>query len=256
MLKAPVRERPAEQHRTSSLEQAVAVFVEMRPRLFGIAHRMLLSTAEAEDIVQETWLRWQSTERSTIDNPPAFLTLVTTRLSINALQSARVRRETRIGPWVPEPIDPGADPATGAERNDALESALSLLLEKLTPAQLAAYVLREAFGYPYEQIAEIIRLSPANVRQLVSRARRHLRTDRCEPIDTGEHRILLSTFRAAQEGDVAALEDLFAADAVSSPDGKGTCGPAGLPHTGIGRWHGSSRRPCGPAKRRPEPAHA
>ncbi|WP_395966761.1 sigma-70 family RNA polymerase sigma factor [Actinomadura sp. 6N118] len=247
----------AGQDQTSPLEQAAAIFVEMRPRLFGIAHRMLLSTVEAEDIVQEAWMRWQNTERSTIDNPAAFLTLITTRLSINALQSARIRRETSIGPWVPEPIDLSADPADGAERGEALELALLLLLEKLTPAQLAAYVLREAFLYPYGQIAEIIQLTPANVRQLVSRARRHLKTNRCGSIDTGEHRILVSTFRAAQEGNVAALEDLFAADVVSSSDGKGTCTAARLPLVDINRWRGSSRRTCGPfAERRPEPAHA
>ncbi|MFB4315019.1 sigma-70 family RNA polymerase sigma factor [Actinomadura sp. 21ATH] len=206
---------PEPRDQTSSLDRAAAVFVEVRPRLFGIAYRMLASSAEAEDIVQETWLRWQNTERSAIANPAAFLTLITTRLSINAARSARARRETYIGPWLPEPIDTAADPAAGAERGEAVEFALLLLLERLTPAQRAAYILREAFVYPYEQIAEIIQLSPANVRQLVSRARKHLNTERREPIDAVEHRRLLATFLdAAQEGNVTALEDLFAADVV------------------------------------------
>lgn len=209
-----------------SLDLAAAMFLDVRPRLFGIAYRMLASAAEAEDIVQETWLRWQNTERSAIANPAAFLTMITTRLSINAAQSARVRRETSIGPWLPEPIDTGNDPALEAEQEEALESALLLLMEKLTPAQRAAYVLREAFVYPYEQIAEIIQLSPANVRQLVSRARKHLNTTRRESIDTDEHRRLLSTFLDAAKGNVRALEDLFAAEAITT-----STRPSCLAHT-------------------------
>ncbi|TMR96271.1 sigma-70 family RNA polymerase sigma factor [Nonomuraea basaltis] len=239
------------QDQTSSLDQAAATFVEVRPRLFGIAYRMLASSTEAEDIVQETWLRWQNTERSAIANPAAFLTLITTRLSINVAQSARARRETYIGPWLPEPIDTSADPAAGAERGEALELALLLLLEKLTPAQRAAYILREAFVYPYEQIAEIIQLSPANVRQLVSRARKHLNTTRRESIDTDEHRRLLSAFLdAAQEGNVTALEDLFAADVVSPSDGNGSRG-ALLPLSGI-NWTppGGPGVPCPGVPRR------
>ncbi len=221
---------------TTSLDQAASTFVEVRPRLFGIAYRMLGGVAEAEDIVQETWLRWQNTERSVIADPAAFLALITTRLSINAAQSARARRETYIGPWLPEPVDTSADPALGAERGEALELALLLLLEKLTPAQRAAYILREAFVYPYEQIAEIIQMSPANVRQLVSRARKHLNTARRGSIDTGEHRRLLTAFLdAAQAGNVRALEDLFAADVVSSSDGNGIRGAARFPLTGTAR---------------------
>ncbi|MFV2179522.1 sigma-70 family RNA polymerase sigma factor [Actinomadura sp. LOL_016] len=206
---------------TGSLDQAATDFAAVRPRLFGIAYRMLASPAEAEDIVQETWLRWQNVDRAAVVNPAAFLALTATRLSINAARSARVRRETcHIGPWLAEPVDTGADPAAGAERGEALGHALLLLLEKLTPAQRAAYVLREAFVYPYEEIAEIIRLSPANVRQLVSRARKRLHTARRGAIDTGEHRRLLSTFLdAAQEGNVTALEDLFAADVLSASGG-------------------------------------
>ena len=200
--------RPAD-----ALEQAVSAFVEVRPRLFGIAYRMLGSAAEAEDVLQETWLRWQNTDRSNITNPSAFLALITTRLSINVAQSARSRRETYIGPWLPEPVDTSADPALGAERAEALEFACLLLLERLTPIERAAYVLREAFLYPYEQIADILQVSPVNARQLVSRARKHLNTVRREPVDKVEHRRLLASFLvAAQTGNVAALEDLFAAD--------------------------------------------
>ncbi|MEU6998720.1 RNA polymerase sigma-70 factor [Nonomuraea sp. NPDC046570] len=219
-----------------ALEQAAYAFIELRPRLFGIAYRMLGSAAEAEDIVQEVWLRWQDTDRATIENPPAFLALITTRLAINFAQSARVRREAYVGPWLPEPVDTSIDPAVGAERGEALELALLLLLERLTPTERAAYVLREAFSYPYPQIAEILQLSPVNVRQLVSRARKHLTAVRREPIDKVEHRRLLKAFLdAAQRGNIAALENLFAADVVSSSDGGGLRGAARFPVRGGNR---------------------
>ncbi|WP_184717809.1 RNA polymerase sigma-70 factor [Streptosporangium saharense] len=216
-----------------SLEQVASAFVEMRPRLFGIAYRMLGSVTEAEDILQEVWLRWQKTDRETIENPPAFLALITTRLAINVIQSARSRRESYIGPWLPEPVDTSLDPTLGAERGEALELAFLLLLERLTPTERAAYVLREAFVYPYPQIAEILQLSPVNVRQLVSRARKHLTAARRESIDRSEHRRLLKVFlTAAETGNIAALEDLFAADVVSSSDGGGMRGSARFPILG------------------------
>ncbi|MEU1883019.1 RNA polymerase sigma-70 factor [Streptosporangium sp. NPDC020072] len=219
--------------RTESLEQVASAFVELRPRLFGIAYRMLGSVTEAEDILQEVWMRWQNTDRATVENPSAFLALITTRLSINVIQSARSRREAYIGPWLPEPVDTSLDPTLGAERGEALEFAFLLLLERLTPTERAAYVLREAFVYPYPQIAEILQLSQVNVRQLVSRARKRLTAERREPIDKTEHRRLLKVFLAAAEtGNVAALEDLFAADVVSSSDGDGMRGSARFPITG------------------------
>src|SRR5690606_22065762 len=150
---------------------------------------------------------WQTYDRSTVRNPDAFLTTTTTRLAINVAQSARVRRETYIGPWLPEPVDTSADPTLGAERGEALEVALLMLLEKLTPTERAAYVLREAFDYPYEQIAEIIGHTPANVRQLVSRARRHLGEERRAPVAPEAQRRLLTAFvAAAKAGDVAGAD--------------------------------------------------
>ena len=134
-------------------DDGVSVFESVRPRLFGIAYRMLGSAAEAEDIVQDAWLRWQGTDRSAVENPPAFLATATTRLAITFAQSARSRRETYIGPWLPEPVDTSGDPRLGAERAEALEFAVLLLLEKLSPTERAAYVLREAFDYSYDQIA-------------------------------------------------------------------------------------------------------
>lgn len=198
----------------TSLEEAVSVFVHSRPRLFGIAYRMLGSAVEAEDVVQEVWLRWQRTDRASVVSPVAFLTATTTRLAINVAQSARVRRETYIGPWLPEPIDTSGDPQLGAERASALELALLLVMEKLTPTERAAYVLREAFGYSYEKIAEILQLTCVNVRKIVSRARKRLLAEERRSVDMEDHRRLFEAFvSASQTGDVATLEALFTPDA-------------------------------------------
>ena len=129
---------------SDELDDAVAVFSAVRRRLFGIAYRMLGTASEAEDIVQDVWVRWQTYDRSTVRDPAAFLATAATRLSINVLQSAHSRRETYIGPWLPEPVNTADDPALGAERGEALGFAMLLLLEKLTPTERAAYILREA----------------------------------------------------------------------------------------------------------------
>src|SRR3954447_23568907 len=218
------------------LEDATAVFMNLRPRLFGIAYRMLSSATEAEDLVQEVWLRWQRYDRSTVDNPAAFLATTTTRLALNALQSARKRRETYIGPWLPEPVDTGADPYLGAERGEALEFAALLLMEKLTPGERAAYVLREAFDYSYAQIAEILSSSEPAVRQLVSRARKHIASERRAPVTAAEQRELLTAFvAAARSGDLTALERLFTPDVTSLSDGNGRKGVARTPVVGAAR---------------------
>jgi RNA polymerase sigma-70 factor (ECF subfamily) len=154
----------------------------MRPRLFGIAYRMVASVSDAEDLLQEVWLRWQACDRAAVRNPEAYLTTTTVRLAINATQSAYARRETYIGPWLPEPVDTSADPLLGAEKAAALELAVLLLLERLTPPERAAYVLREAFDYPYDQIAAIVQASEATARQHVSRARKHLAAERRAPV--------------------------------------------------------------------------
>jgi len=205
-----------------SIEAALGTFNQTRPRLFGIAYRMLGSVAEAEDIVQEAWLRWQQTDRTVVHNPPGFLTTVATRLALNTAGSARVRREEYVGPWLPEPVDTTADPALGAENAEALETAVLVLLEKLAPEQRAAYVLREAFDYPYDQIAEVLSTSTANARQLVSRAKKHVQSQRKEPVDPVAHRALLDAFlAAAQEGDLTRLEQVLSADVVTTSDGAG-----------------------------------
>jgi RNA polymerase sigma-70 factor, ECF subfamily len=206
----------------ADLASAIAPFNEARPRLFGIAYRMLGSVAEAEDIVQEAWLRWQQADRAVVRNPAGFLTTVTTRLAINTAESARVRREQYVGPWLPEPVDTSADPSLGAENAEALESAVLLLLEKLGPEQRAAYVLRQAFDYTYDEIAEILTTSPANARQLVSRAQKHVGSNRKEPVDPAKRRELLEAFvAAARDGDVKRLEKVLSAQVVSTTDSAG-----------------------------------
>lgn len=201
-------------------DDGLAVFVTVRPRLFGIAYRILRSVVEAEDIVQDAWLRWQATDRCAVVNAPAFLATTTTRLAINLAHSARSRRETYLDSWLPEPVDTRGDPNLGAEQGEALGFAVLLLLERLTPAERAAYVLREAFDYPYLRIAEVLHLSEVNARQHVSRARKHIARGRRALVSAAERRHLLSAFiEAAQEGDVAHLEQLFASDVISSADG-------------------------------------
>jgi RNA polymerase sigma factor (sigma-70 family) len=155
-------------------EDGLPAFLAARPRLFGIAYRLLRSTTEAEDIVQDVWVRWQTTDRRVVRNAPAFLATATRRLAINVIQSARSRRETHPGPWLPEPVDPNADPRVGVERSEALEHAGLMLLERLSATERAAYVLREAFDYSYREIANLLRLEEANTRQLVTRARQHV----------------------------------------------------------------------------------
>jgi RNA polymerase sigma factor (sigma-70 family) len=185
--------------------------MSVRPRLFGIAYRMLGSAAEAEDIVQDVWVRWQTADRSVVRDAAAFLATTATRLAINVMQSARARRETYVGTSVPEPVDTSADPEVGAERGEGLEAGVLLLLEKLSPMERAAYILREAFDYAYRDIADILRLQEANARQLATRARQHVANGRIAPANATEQRRLLAAFiAAAQHGDVALLEDLFA----------------------------------------------
>jgi RNA polymerase sigma-70 factor (ECF subfamily) len=171
-----------------------------------------------------------------VASPGAFLATTMTRLAINALQSARVRRETYIGPWLPEPVDTSADPYLGAERGEALEFATLMLMEKLTPNERAAYVLREAFDYPYAQIAEILQLTEPAVRQLVSRARKHMAEERRTPASADAQRELLTSFiTAARSGDMTALEQLFAPDVTSLSDGNGATGVARRPVVGAER---------------------
>ena len=235
--------QPQRSEDAALLDGALSAFVNVRPRLFGIAYRILASAAEAEDIVQDVWLRWQTTDRSVILDAPAFLATITKRLAINLAQSARSRHETYIGTWLPEPVDTRDDPHLGAERGEALEFAILLLLEKLSPKERASYVLHEAFDYSYQGIADVLKLTEANIRQLVSRARKHITDGRRATVSAGEQRRLLVAFiDAAQKGDTAALEGLFAADVVSYSDGSGSCVRRGCRFPVVSALRSSSRR--------------
>ncbi|WP_330357528.1 RNA polymerase sigma-70 factor [Streptomyces chartreusis] len=221
---------------TDSLDRAAQQFMAARPQLFGIAYRILGTAAEAEDVVQDAWLRWQKTDRSEIKEPSAFLATVTARLAINVAQSARMRRESYTGPWLPEPVDTRADPQLGAERAEALDMAVLLLLEKLNPVERAAYVLREAFDYPYKRIAEILETNEAHTRQLVTRARKHMAAERKEPVSSTAHKRLLEVFLdAARTGSLSGLENVLAEDVVSYADGGGIRGASKIPV--VGRLH-------------------
>jgi RNA polymerase sigma factor (sigma-70 family) len=198
-------------------DDGLAAFLSVRPRLFGIAYRMLHSPAEAEDIVQDVWVRWQTADRRMVRDAAAFLVTTATRLAINVLQSARSRRETHVAPWLPEPIDAQSDPGQGAERLQALEFGVRLLLERLSPAERAAYILREAFDYAYRDIANILRIEEANARQVVTRARQHVANGRNTRASATTRRRLLDSFiAAAQRGEVAGLECVLASEVVSA----------------------------------------
>jgi len=182
---------------TSDYDNVLSTFMSVRPRLFGIVYRMLRSAAEAEDVVQDVWVRWQTADHSQVRDAGAFLVTTATRLAINVMQSARSRRETPVGPWLPEPVDTSTDPGLGAERREALELGVLRLLENLSAMERTAYILREAFDYPYRDIANVLRLEEANARQVVTRARRHLVNGRRMRTNCTERRRLLEAFLAA-----------------------------------------------------------
>ncbi|MEJ2865785.1 RNA polymerase sigma factor SigJ [Actinomycetospora flava] len=237
------------------MDHATAVFAGQRPRLFGLAYRMLGSAHDAEDVVQDAWLRWAG-HGAGVDNPAAWLTTVVTRLCLNRLDSARARRETYVGPWLPEPIlttDPAAGPAATVEERESVSLALLTTLERLTPPERAVYVLREAFGHSHAEVAAVLDVTEAGSRQLHTRARRHLAavpTVSTTPADVGP---LLARFvAAARDGDLAGLEALLAADVTLWSDGGGKVTAARRPvHgreavarflvgiLGPGRWQGT-----------------
>jgi RNA polymerase sigma-70 factor (ECF subfamily) len=194
-----------------------ASFEAVRPRLFGIAYRTLESAADADDVVQDAWIRWQGTDRDQVRDAAAFLATTTKRLALNVAQSARARRETFFEPWHPEQVDAQADPTLGAERREGLEVALRTVSEKLSGSERAAYVLREAFDYPYRQIADVLATSEANARQLVARARVRLAGGRRRHVSAAELQQLVDAFvDAAQTGDLMTFERLLAADLETS----------------------------------------
>jgi RNA polymerase sigma-70 factor (ECF subfamily) len=200
---------------------------ELRPVSFAIAYRMLGSVSEAEDVVQEALLRVHQAidDGEQLESPHAYVSTITTRLSINELRSARARRERYVGDWLPEPIvtDGEDDPARHAETADSLSLAMLVLLESLSPEQRAVLLLHDVFDYGYPQIAAIVGKSEDNVRQLASRARRHVEQGRPRFQTTREQRDELAQrfFQAAEQGDLAGLESLLAHDVEITGDGGG-----------------------------------
>ncbi|MGY0063101.1 RNA polymerase sigma-70 factor [Streptomyces sp. LZ34] len=202
----------------------VEEFEELRPLLFSIAYRILGSVGEAEDAVQETWLRFDgSATRPT--STKAFLSATVTRISIDVLRSARVRREEYVGPWFPEPLlaDPYEDPARSVELADSVSMAALLLLERLSPLERAVFVLREVFGFGFDEVAAAVGRSEAACRQLLVRARRHMDAGRprFEAVRKEREELASRFFDALREGDIAGLRELLAADVSMVGDGGG-----------------------------------
>ncbi|MER7170837.1 RNA polymerase sigma-70 factor [Streptomyces mesophilus] len=199
-------------------------FEQLRPLLFSISYRILGSVSEAEDAVQETWLRYETTTTRP-DSLKSFLSTVVTRISIDVLRSARVRREEYVGEWLPEPLlsDPYEDPARAAELADSVSMAALLLLERLSPLERAVFVLREVFGFGYAEVAEAVGRTEAACRQLSARARKHMDEGRTRfDADRKEREELAARFFAAlREGSVESLQELLAADVQLVGDGGG-----------------------------------
>lgn len=219
---------------------------ELRPLLFSLAYRMVGSAAEAEDLVQEAFLRFHGAE---VEAPKAFLTTVVTRLAIDHLRSARVRRESYVGPWLPEPLVSVPGTEDRVERDETLSIAFLTLLERLTPVERAVYVLHELFGYGHDEIAGIVEKSAANCRQILTRARRHVDAarPRFEPSRERREALLARFLAAVRLGDVDGLVGLLAADAVHYADSGGKAQATRLPIYGgdkVARlWASIGRRP-------------
>ncbi len=207
-------------------------FAACRPRLLGIAYGMLGELSEAEDVVQDAWLRWDESDRDAVRNPESFLVRVATRLALDRLRSARARREVYVGPWLPEPLlaDPES-PETRAIDAEQLNLALLGVLERLNPVERAVLVLRDAFDFEYAEIADVLEKTPANVRQIAKRARDHAGDpSRRRAVSKEEQERLATAFmNAVLAGEVERVRDLLAADAVMYTDGGGVVTAARKP---------------------------
>ncbi|MFC4531946.1 RNA polymerase sigma factor SigJ [Sphaerisporangium dianthi] len=202
---------------------SVEIFEENRRVLAGVAYRILGSAADAEDVVQEAWLRWSQVDAARVEDPRAYLVRVTGRLAIDRLRRLRARRESYIGPWLPEPISTEPGLAEHAELADSVELALLVVLETLSPLERAVFVLREAFGMAYTEIGEVIGRSEATTRQLAHRARDHVRERRPRfDVDRAERRRVTERFiDAAGRGDMDGLLELLSGQATLVADGGG-----------------------------------
>jgi RNA polymerase sigma-70 factor (ECF subfamily) len=214
-------------------------FSAHRDHLMAVAYRMLGSRSEAEDALQEAWLRYASVDPTTIEDLRGWLTTVTGRICLDVLRSARVRREAYVGPWLPEPLvarlpAAGADPADEVARTDELSFALLVVLERLSPEQRVAFVLHDVFAVPFDEIATALATTPAAARQLASRGRRAIADARVrQRTDLPEQRRVLDAFlAAARDGDIDGLLAVLAPDVVATGDGGGLAPAARVPVTG------------------------
>src|SRR5215510_13484011 len=210
---------------SSTLDQDVAAFEPHRRRLTGLAYRMLGSLSEAEDIVQDAYLRWHAADRGQVDNPRAYLSRTVARLCLDHLKSARVRRETYVGPWLPEPIvdETALSPDSASELADDLSVALLMTLERLSPLERAAFLLHDVFDMEFADIAGVLDRSEGACRQLASRGRAHVSEERprFRPSEDDVTRLTDAFHRAVLSGDAAQFADLLAQDAVLYSDGGG-----------------------------------
>lgn len=234
-----VRRRESMFARMSESVDHVAAFCEHRPLLFSIAYRMLGSVADAEDVLQDAYLKWERAAEADVRSPRDYLATTVTRLAVDHLRSARVRREVYVGPWLPEPLVgvDARDPLAAATLAESLSTAFLVLLERLTPTQRAAFLLREVFEYEYADVARILEGTEANARQLVQRARRHIAEGRprFEPTSGRAVELARSFLDACRTGDTDALVELLATDAVAWADGGGKFSAARRPINGIDR---------------------
>jgi RNA polymerase sigma factor (sigma-70 family) len=228
-------------------DDGIDVFQAHRPRLVRLAYRMLGSRAEAEDVVQNAWMRWQGSDRSRVTTPEAFLSRIVTRLCLDEMKSARARRETYVGSWLPEPI---VESEQDEIDEDDLTLTLMMALERLSPLERAAFLLHDVFGMPLDDVATTLDRESASVRQLAVRARRHIQTARPRyPVEREEgDRIARAFFEASTSGDVAALQAMLAETVVLRADGGGKVSAFLNPIIGLEkilRLYGGLRRKFG-----------
>jgi RNA polymerase sigma-70 factor (ECF subfamily) len=209
--------------RVESVDNATEVFVAHRDLLFTVAYEMLGSAADAEDVLQETWLRWVSVDPATVREKRAYLVRIVTRQALDRMRALGRRKESYVGPWLPEPLLTAPDVAEDVELADSISMAMLLVLETLAPVERAVFVLREVFALEYDEIAEAVGRSPAAVRQLAYRARAHVAARRPRgTVTPAETRAALQAFqRAVETGELQSLLDILAPDVVALSDGGG-----------------------------------
>ena len=223
--------------RGSGMDSATEAFVAHRNLLFTVAYEMLGSAADAEDVLQETWLRWAGVDLGTVRDQRAYLVRITTRQALTRLRTLRRRKESYVGPWLPEPLLTAPDVAQDVELAESVSMAMLLVLETLTPTERAVFVLREVFGLEYDEIAEAVGKNPAAVRQVAHRARAHVAARRPRgAVSAAETRAALDAFqRAVETGDLQNLVDMLAPDVVLLGDGGGVVQAVVRPIVGAGR---------------------